>query len=442
MVLKLQCFCFVILWIVWPLPHTTAIRNICLICGALLGMGQLFTSRDDISLKNSWMPLLLASLLFLWIHFHLFYLSSNWNLQWGEYSSLWKAAALSFIFGVGLTFSLLRWGSKRIRQWLLGGLLTSVLIYFVKFLATTYLSTYLKLPEYLLLFKGSAAHYVPKISYVFFLVPILAILLALIFRSSNIFCRTKEQNFFLIIQTLGVISIFCTFILENIKNGILYSSLLVLIYFLALFFKFRKISRRALKVPLLIFCIAVTASLINFYQNQSWQNFYSDFKIAIKVDEYSNWRNAAQPIPLVENGKAISGTNYDRISWGIIGWRLLKENPLGYGLVDRSFRHLAQKDWTESSLAQSHSGWLDFALGMGIPGVLLVQLTLLFGLRGCREIPQTWKVIIYGIVVSVCLIFITTEVSQNIYISGLFLIMGGTIGFSLAKKNCTEIYKS
>ena len=82
---------------------------------------------------------------------------------------------------------------------------------------------------------------------------------------------------------------------------------------------------------------------INIEQNRSWQNFFSDFKIAIKVDQYSNWYDGRNLLPLNEKGESVSGTNYDRISWAIIGMRLLNENPLGYGLVDRSFRHLAQK---------------------------------------------------------------------------------------------------
>jgi O-antigen ligase len=102
-------------------------------------------------------------------------------------------------------------------------------------------------------------------------------------------------------------------------------------------------------------------------------------------------------------------------------------------LVDRSFRHLAQKVWPESSLAQSHSGWIDFSLGVGVPGVLFVLLTFLFGLKGCRDVPDPYKTIIWSIVIGIILLFISTEVSQSIYIAGLFLIMGATIGFGIDK---------
>jgi O-antigen ligase len=138
-------------------------------------------------------------------------------------------------------------------------------------------------------------------------------------------------------------------------------------------------------------------------------------------------------LPLNEKGESVSGTNYDRVSWAIIGMRLLSENPLGYGLVDRSFRRLAQKVWPESSLAQSHSGWIDFSLGVGVPGALLVLLTFLFGLKGCRDASDPYKAIIWCIVIGIILLFISTEVSQNIYIAGLFLIMGTTIGFGIVK---------
>jgi O-Antigen ligase len=185
---------------------------------------------------------------------------------------------------------------------------------------------------------------------------------------------------------------------------------------------------------ILVLFVSLLMVFINVGQNRSWQNFFSDFKIAAKVDQYSNWRDGTGIVPINEKGENVSGTNYDRISWAIVAIRLLGDNPLGYGLVDRSFRHLSQKVWPESSLAQSHSGWLDFALGVGIPGVLLVLLAFLWGVKACRDISEPWKTINWSIVTGVILLFITTEVSQSIYIAGLFLIMGATIGFGVGNK--------
>jgi hypothetical protein len=432
-VLKLQCFFFVILWLVWPLPHTTAVRNICLAGGALLGVYQIYRSRSDFSLKNSWIPLLTVGLFFIWIHIHLFYFSSNWNLQLNEYISIWKSAALSFIFGLGLTFSLIRYSSEPVNTWLLGGLSVSMVIYFVKWFASTLISHNFYAPEYLLLFKGAASYYVPKISYVFFLMPIFAIFLSLIYRSTQATntntVNNRHRRYVAASLILGLMSIYLIFILENTKNGIVYSSLLVLFFCIKFFSNYRNLSLKSFKVIALILLITIAMVLTNIGQNRSWQNFFSDIKVAVQADQYSNWYDGKNPLPVNEKGESVSGTNYDRVHWAIVGIRLVSENPLGYGLVDRSFRHLAQKVWPESSLAQSHSGWLDFTLGVGIPGALLVLLSFFFGLRESRNVSEPWKTINWAIVIGVILLFSTTEVSQNIYIAGIFLIMGAAIGF-------------
>jgi O-antigen ligase len=209
-----------------------------------------------------------------------------------------------------------------------------------------------------------------------------------------------------------------------------------LILILNLYFIYREKWKlfKSFKILTVVLLVTMAIAWVNVEQNRSWQNFFSDFKIAIRVDQHSTWYDGTGLLPVNEDGENVSGTNYDRISWGVIGLRLITENPLGYGLVDRSFRYLTQKILPESSLAQSHSGWIDFTLGVGVPGALLVILTFLLGLKACRNIPEPYKTIIWSVVISTMMLFITTEVSQNIYIAGLFLIMGATIGFGIDKK--------
>lgn len=430
-VVHLQCILFVILWTVWPLPHTTALRNTCLVCGALLGAYQILRFRNEFSLRKCWPPLLAVGIFFAWVHFHLLFLSNNWILQWNEYLSVWKSSALSFIFGIGFAFSLSTDSSRRINLWLLLGLSISILVYFVKWFSSNFFAHYFYVPEYLLLFKGSAPYYVPKISYVFFLIPILVVFLVLIFRfiAGKSKIHNLRQACFLSLQIIGLISIFLIFILENIKNGVLYSFILTAIFMVKYFYSGRRESSNGLKVLLLIVLSSVTMLAINIEQNSSWKYFFADLRVAINVDQLSNWRDSSIPLPVNEDGVTVSGTNYDRISWGIVGMRLLMENPLGYGLIDRSFSHLAKKVWPDTSLVQSHSGWLDFSLGVGIPGLILVMLAFLLGLKACREAPELWKDMILWIAFGVILLFITTEVSQNIYVEGLFLILGALIGF-------------
>ena len=434
-VLKIQCFLLVILWFIWPLPHTTALRYICLVFGSILGLFQIYSSWSEVSLKKSWPSLLLTYLFFSWVSIHVFYIANDPVLQYREYTTVWRNAGLSFLFGLGLIVGIGRWPLKNLMKYLVVGLSASVVFYFVKFCSSNYLIHYISVPEYLLLFKGSAPFYVPKISYVFFLTPILVTcLVTILFSKKQISDEgNSSENFYFIFGMIGCTAIYTIFILENIKNGIFYSVLLTCMFLFVELLKSKNYSSKAMRVPVVILSIALLFLCINIKQNQSWQNFFIDFKVAMHIDKNDAWLYKDAPLPLNESGKAVSGTNFDRVSWGIVGLQLLKENPLGYGVLQSSFGHLAEKKWPGSGLAQSHSGWLDLALGLGIPGIVLLFLSFIFGLKECLIAPDAFEISIFWIGIGCILIFITTEVAQKIYIEALFLILGSICGVGMLK---------
>jgi hypothetical protein len=85
----------------------------------------------------------------------------------------------------------------------------------------------------------------------------------------------------------------------------------------------------------------------------------------------------------------MSTTNYLRSAWGKVGIKLIAQNPLGYRLIERSFGCLAKINWPDSNLHQSHSGWIDLTLGLGIPRIgliLTILLTLLYQLGRLKRI--------------------------------------------------------
>jgi hypothetical protein len=166
-------------------------------------------------------------------------------------------------------------------------------------------------------------------------------------------------------------------------------------------------------------------ALYQFRNNAQWNSIISDAKIAVQIDQYNNWQDQArlQP-PKDEEGRQISGTNYERIAWGTAALRLIKQNPWGFGLVERSFGRLGKKVWPDAKLHQSHSGWLDFTLGLGLPGVFLLlgagALAWYQSLAG-----STLSQILGGwVLVSLLLCMFTTELSQKVYIDSLIFLIG------------------
>jgi hypothetical protein len=154
--------------------------------------------------------------------------------------------------------------------------------------------------------------------------------------------------------------------------------------------------------------------------NPSWGTMLADAKVAYRINEVPNWKySGLKGYPRNELGQVVSVTNYDRIAWGITGTYLLLKNPLGYGLIERSYGHLAAKEYPDSRLHQSHSGWLDLALGIGLPGLLLIYSSLAISLRRALKYPNFWKPFIFWTTISIMLMWCTTELSQKVYFDSL-----------------------
>ena len=151
-------------------------------------------------------------------------------------------------------------------------------------------------------------------------------------------------------------------------------------------------------------------------QNDSWASFAADAKIAVQLDRHQEWKfNGEKGYPTSELGKTVSGTNYERIAWGLVGMNLFRENLLGYGLIENSFGPLVNKKWPESSvrLTHAHSGWLDLALGLGLPGIALVLTALTLALKHTCNLTAPWKNLGKWVLLSTLLLWCTTEVSNN-----------------------------
>jgi hypothetical protein len=176
-------------------------------------------------------------------------------------------------------------------------------------------------------------------------------------------------------------------------------------------------------------------SFKNYEENNSWKSLVSDAKIAVQVDKYDEWKYATFA-PHDEGGRQVSGLNYFRISWALIGMKLIKENPLGYGLIDQSFGSLSKVKWPESTLTQSHSGWMDLTLGIGVPGIACIFLAIFLAIKNLVLGDQgpTYEVEnISAIVIlfSLSLIWVTSELSQKIYVENIFFWIMFSTGLSI-----------
>lgn len=458
-----QVVLFAILYAIWILPETTALRHICLVIGAVLGLYEIIHFRA-LLMRRAAIPVWLLLGLFVWATFHLLFLSSNFDLQLQEFTSIWKRVALGTIFalGLGLAFTQIE-PQKRRDYWPLFylGLLAPTLIYIAKYLLSHHGKAWgFNIPEYLDLHYSANTYYIAKTSYVCLCLPTLAVALGQLLQSIRNHVWFSRVN---IIYALTIPAVIFVFSGENIKNGIVYSGLLILIFaFFVLTADFKKhwVAKVALAASI---ALMGSVFLMNHIQkNESWKTLILDAKVALDTDTYDHWKCfGAKGYPNNELGKMVSVTNYERIAWGKIGLTLVPENPLGYGMIEQSFGHLTKQKWPESCLRQSHSGWLDLALGMGIPGLVLVLGALigsmvLLGSR-CQGIQSPdsvamnhsvlvkwdpWSRACRWILLASLVMWCTTEISQRIFFDSLIfwiaLSSGLAAGFTSRIKGKDE----
>lgn len=352
-----------------------------------------------------------------------------------EYSGIWKRTALGAIFALGLGLTLANTNQQKLRAYwpvFYFGLLGPTLIYLIKYCLTHYGQRWgINAPDFLKLHYGSFPFYLPKTAYVCFCLPVLGVALGQLKRNIDNHAWFSRGN---AIYGLTIPAVFFVFYGENIKNGVVYGVTLIAVFAIALLLK--DLKKHWIQKMLLTGVILIAGAIFlvgHIQKNESWRTLVSDAKVAWDTERLDHWKfNGAKGYPNNELGRMVSITNYERIAWGKEGVILLVQNPLGYGLIERSFGHLAKRQWPDSTLHQSHSGWLDLALGIGIPGILLVLSSLLLSMRqislllegksGPKALKTTfsrWLSACWWILLACLVMWCTTEISQKVFFDSL-----------------------
>ena len=449
-IIWVQCICFSVLYAIWALPETILIRHICLIVGALFSLWIIYQYWHSFFQRRA-IPAWLIAALFAWASFHLFFLSNDMAAQYEEYTSVWKRTAIGAVFALGFGIALSSYAQKQDSKgkalWALMylGLLAPTLIYLVKFVLTHKAGQWgIAVSDYWLLYPGSAPFYLPKTAYVCFCLPTLGIALGQLARNIHQHQSFKWANLVYLATIPAVLFVFYG---ENIKNGAVYSAALLALFASILIFRnFRRhwlIKLVVLGVVLAIGALFVANSL---QANDSWRTFSADAKIARDTQTYQQWKyEGAQGFPNNELGTVVSGTNYLRIAWGKVGIKLIAQNPLGYGLIERSFGRLAKINWPDSNLHQSHSGWIDLALGLGIPGIALILTSLLILLhqlskldKGGSTSQNLYLTMAWWALFSLLIMWSTTEISQKVFFDDLIFWLALGVGVTLGSPSRLE----
>ena len=447
-ILCIQCIAFVVLCAVWGIPETMGFRNTALITGAVLSLYPIYRFRHYFLQVNA-IPIWLVILLFIWAILHLFMFSHEYSLQLLEFRRIWRYAAIAVIFAIGLGLSLASANANQGRWWALiyFGLCSPVLIYLLKYTLTTYEDQLgIQVPPSLKIYFWSQPHYVPKSDYVAFCLPVLAIALG---RMKSALLNERfgwRKLFATLIHLLVIAATLFLFYKQDVKNGMIYAALLCLIFVAFLFFSktYRVNFWRNTVILLSALGIFIIPLYLHIKENDSWRTLVADTKVAVQLDQYQQWKYAgAQGYPDNEFGKSVSVTNYERAAWFLVGSKLSIESPMGYGLIEDSFKKMAKMKWPEVSpnLSHTHSGWLDLILAVGFPGFFLIMGSLLIAMRNSKYIEPPWKEVASWGLLAHLFLWCTTEVAATVtFVTLLFWIMLASalvLPRSLLKKNTT-----
>jgi len=86
--------------------------------------------------------------------------------------------------------------------------------------------------------------------------------------------------------------------------------------------------------------------------------------------------------PTTTSGADIEDSAYLRAAWAHQAVLTIGEHPLGLGFGRNAFGRAVAEKYGFPGMVSSHSGWLDFALGAGLPGLALLLITAGLAIRG------------------------------------------------------------
>ena len=431
----LFCGLFFVLNSIWSIPGSLALRYIVLWTGLVFSvvlMRQIDFPRRTI--KN-YLPILCLVGLFAWVGLHRLIITQSPEIMSIEIQTIWKRALLEGVLGMAMGICLALSTHQRNKH-------LFTLILFGPIFAF-YLSHGLDLvhpgPKYWhYLVAEMEKNYIPKYQFVLF--AIIAFAWIVFYLEREIKTMKPVKMVALIIALLLIAN---AIFLVNGKNGFVYMGCLLLALMIRLFWKHAH-DLRVIAVVMSLSLAALVFGVQHVKTNPVWGNLLSDIEVARHTDEIQVWKNfSPEKLEPLKNrsGDTVVDTTYLRTAWLIEGVKLVPKYPLGYGLIQDSFKYIGQKEWPGSSLSHTHSGWLDIILGLGIPGFVLILVAMIGLIKKGLESENFYAKSAVWVLPIISLAFLTSELSEKISFEVLIFYIAFYAGCSLPcqAKRSTEL---
>jgi hypothetical protein len=435
---------------IWAVKDTIALRNILLVCGALLSSYYIFQELKYGHLKEqctTWkvLPIIMLGLIFIWIVIHYLFFSVNPVQQLEELKSTWFRAFLASIIGLGTGLAIRSYPRRLNLLWL--GIFVVFLFLFYQYIPQALSQKKLLIPSYGLFnlkfnavlmgtlmlagINGATIDYV-RVSYA---------------QSS------KLLYWYVLYWLLGTISTAWAFVyIFDTRNGVGLSVLLNGFLFICGLIFFISAKPRGLRVkawiaPLFFSFVLLFFLYFAFLQttvNRGWDNFIEDVQIAIQIDRHPHWQNVPQfGYPVRDDGLVVLANTYERFAWAAAGLRAIPRYPQGVGVLDRPF------EISPNSMPQmpddsyyvpkivTHSGWIELGLAFGVPILSLIFISLCSTFIEAIRNTHLAKMTVLALIFTISSLYLVGEVAIQHGIEILIFLMA-LLPALLLKKQCQK----
>jgi hypothetical protein len=380
-----------VVWIVWPLRGTIAARNIALVLGAISSIAWLCVERPKFAIMDL-LPIGLLLCVPSWLLGLYFYVPVAPSLQWDDLRGTWLRVVVAIIFAIGLGKLYLY--RPQLRQFFFQILfIWPVVTLFIFVSQGLFTHSWLGEHIYIYVFKS-------KVAGVYFLIWSILSCFVVVHCNFIVKCHmrsTLTKPEFGINNAVGFLFLICMIDYFSLQSLNAFISLAFCFIFLA-YLTIRQMrshiygARYFIKVGLILAgAFVLAASLLAYdekYMEGKLANIISDIDFIVHEDTTGAWKwngpykgvdpivgdsyNGIYPPINTISGKQVNGSTYERVTWGLEGLNFLKLYPLGLGYTGQAFSHYMREAYPGSLVTKTHSGWLDFALGAGIFGLIAV----------------------------------------------------------------------
>lgn len=361
---KISLACVLALLFVWSLPGMTALRHVLLLAALLL----LWPAAGDAwqGLRAGRWPLLALLAFLFWLIFQALFVSPETSWALGELRGQWLPAGVALAVGMLLASDARRRANAAgVTAALAGVLLLQALIVIVQ--SVVHWFQHGELLRQLVPLTGGRL----EMSF------ILNILLAML--TTDLILRACRRDTLFRLPLWAVLAALAGALgaayLAGARNGVPGVAFLSAAA-LALFWAERGKHigwRKTGATALLALTLAGSFAYANYQGDPRWKVFAESATLGWDIDHNKAWLDMEKyPLPRLENGEFADHSAFARAAFIRAGLRLVGERPLGVGFGRNAFAHALRIGSADRvRVGHAHSGFIDLAVGGGIPAVLL-----------------------------------------------------------------------